>query len=334
VPAVAAGSYTVTIKDEDSNDAEASFTVVVAGASITPTSGATGTEVSVTGVNLLPGATVTVSYDGESVATVTAGSNGSVSATFDALESTTGAHTVTISDGTSSPTATFTITAEASITPGSGNVGSTVTVSGTGFGASKAITITYDSATVTPTAPITTDADGNFSGTFTAPASSGGSHSVSLSDGTTTKAFTFTMETTAPAIPQQLLPYGASKPAQPITFDWEDVTDPSAPVTYSLQIATDASYASLVLNKSGLTASEYTLTVAEELDSVSKDNPYYWRIRATDAAGNSSNWGPNGTFYIGTTWPGWLMWVWIGLGALFLGIFFFWLGRRIAFSSY
>jgi len=142
------------------------------------------------------------------------------------------------------------------------------------------------------------------------------------------------METTAPAIPQQSLPYGSSKPEQPVAFDWADVTDASMPVTYSLQIAKDANYASIVINKTGLTDSNYTLADAEELDSVSKDSPYYWRVKATDAAGNSSDWGPNATFYVGTTWPGWLMWLWIGLGALVLGIFFFWLGRRIAFSSY
>jgi hypothetical protein len=142
------------------------------------------------------------------------------------------------------------------------------------------------------------------------------------------------METTAPAIPQQSLPYGSSKPEQPVTFDWADVTDASMPVTYSLQVAKDADYGNLVINKTGLADSEYTLTDAEELDSVSKDSPYYWRVKATDVAGNSSDWGPDGTFYVGTTWPGWLMWLWIGLGALVLGIFFFWLGRRIAFSSY
>ncbi|MCJ7764255.1 MAG: hypothetical protein MUO90_03750, partial [Dehalococcoidales bacterium] len=207
-------------------------------------------------------------------------------------------------------------------------------VSGNGFGAGKSITITYDGTVVTPTAAILTLADGSFSGSFNAPASTGGEKTVTVSDGTTTKTFTFTMETTKPPIPQQSLPYGNSKPEQPVTFDWVEVTDASMPVTYSLQVATDASYASKVIDKTGLTDSGYTLTEAEELESVGKDAPYYWRVKATDAAGNSSDWGPNATFYVGTTWPGWLIWLWIGLGALVLGIFFFWMGRRIAFSSY
>jgi hypothetical protein len=334
VPTIGAGKYDVTVEDEDGNTASAEFTIVAATASITPVSGAGGTEITVTGANFVAGATVTIYYDGTSVKTTPAGSDGTVSVKFNAPVSAGGTHTVMVSDGANSTTAEFLITAEASMTPTSGNVGSSIAVSGNGFGASRPITITYDGSVVTPTIPIMTLTDGSFSGSFTAPVSTGGSHTVTVSDGTTTKTFTFIMETTLPGTPQQLLPYGSSRPTQPITFDWSDVTDASMPVTYSFQIATDANYSSLVISKTGLTDSTYTLTEAEELDSVSKDNPYHWRVKSTDAAGNSSDWGPSGTFYIGTTWPGWLMWLWIGLGALVLGIFFFWLGRRIAFSSY
>ncbi len=334
VPAVGAGSYDVTVEDEDGNSAEAEFTVVAAAASITPTSGVGGTEITVTGVNFIAGAEVTISYDGVDITTATAGSDGTVSATFDAPAGAGGVHNVTISDGINDPDAEFTVTAEASINPVSGNVGSAITVSGNGFGASKPITITYDGSVVTPMATIVTLVDGSFSGSFIAPVSTGGSHVITVSDGVNPpKQFTFTMETTKPPTPQQL-PLGTDKPKQPITFDWSDVTDASMPVTYSLQVATDASYGNIVIDKMGLAGSEYTLLEEEELEPVGKDSPYYWRISSTDAASNSSDWGPSATFYIGGGWPGWLMWLWIGLGALTLGIFFFWLGRRIAFSSY
>jgi len=341
VPAVSAGSYDVTVIDEDGNEAEAEFTVVIATATINPASGVGETEVTISSSGFIANSAVTITYYVEADATTgdsevfsaTAGSDGVVSTTFDIPASEYGSHNLVISDGTNSATVVFAILADANISPATGNVGSTVSVNGTGFGATKAISITYDGTLITPTIPITTLADGSFSGSFDVPVSDGGNRTVTVSDGTVTKQFTFTMETTPPGIPQQN-PIGSERPKQPITFDWADVTDASAPVTYNLQIASDANYSSLVVNKTGLTESIYTLTEAEELEPVSKDNPYYWRVSCTDAASNSSDWGPSATFYIGTIWPGWLMWLWIGLGALVLGVFFFWLGRRIAFSSY
>ena len=42
------------------------------------------------------------------------------------------------------------------------------------------------------------------------------------------------------------------------------------------------------------------LTNQEVLASVSKDTPYYWRVKAIDGANNQSDWSAPFTFYVGT----------------------------------
>ncbi len=114
-------------------------------------------------------------------------------------------------------------------------------------------------------------------------------------------------------------------------LDWEIVTDPSG-VTYSLQIATDADFSggSIVLEKAGLSQSEYTITREERLESVSKDSPYYWHVRAVDGASNEGPWSGKGTFYVGFQFrlsqP--VIYALFGVGALVFGILGFLLGRR------
>ena len=83
------------------------------------------------------------------------------------------------------------------------------------------------------------------------------------------------------------------------------MSDDSLPVTYTLQIATseDFTSASIVLKKAGLTSSEYTVTESEELESRSKEEPYYWRVKAVDGASNESAWSGERAFYVGSS--GW-----------------------------
>ena len=133
-------------------------------------------------------------------------------------------------------------------------------------------------------------------------------------------------------MPQPLLPYLDSRPDQPVRFDWGDVTDDqNPPATYVLEVATDAGFTNKVLEKTGLTESEYTITEAEqlELENIEGTGSFYWHVKAIDNAGNESGWTGAGTFNIGGGWPGWLR-----LGALAVFIFALWLGRRIAYSSY
>ena len=124
------------------------------------------------------------------------------------------------------------------------------------------------------------------------------------------------MESEAPAIPQLLLPSTDAKPEYPITFKWQSVTDPSG-VTYGLQVAKDKDFTNIVLEKEGLTKSEYTVTKTEDkgLGSTKKDATYWWQVRAIDGALNMSAWSAAKPFAVSFNLPI-PSWIWYLLGVL------------------
>ncbi len=70
-----------------------------------------------------------------------------------------------------------------------------------------------------------------------------------------------------------------------MTFKWTGATDPSG-VYYDLQVASDSNFKNIVIEHLALTSSEYKSTDAEALPR----GEYYWRVRAVDGAGNTSDW--------------------------------------------
>ena len=214
-----------------------------------------------------------------------------------------------------------------------GNVATTLTVSGIGFIFDGIVTIKYDDIQV---AIATSNDNGAFSITFDVPASIGGNHTITTSDGSNIIKCIFTMESEAPPTPGLLLPEETNRAEAETYFNWEDVTDDSLPVTYTLQIATNADFtpASIVLEKEGLTDSDYTITEEERLEPTKKEAPYYWRVKAIDSASNESEWSAPGLFYIigGFAWPSWIIHLWWGLGALGAGFLGFWLSKRTAYA--
>ena len=194
----------------------------------------------------------------------------------------------------------FTITAGASLSQTAGSVGSRITVKGSGFIAGGTVNVDYDNLRV---ATATADNNGSFTATFNVPPSLSGSHVVTASDGTIVKQLAFTVESDPPQAPVMLLPSNSSETMAEAYLDWHDVTDPSLPVVYSLQIASDQNFSSLVLEKEGLTKSEYTLTADEKLAADARHPPYFWRVSATDAAGNTGEWSVPWSFYINAPPP-------------------------------
>ncbi|GAI57012.1 unnamed protein product, partial [marine sediment metagenome] len=104
-------------------------------------------------------------------------------------------------------------------------------------------------------------------------------------------------------------------------------------------IATSENFtsASVVLEKAGLTSSEYTVNEGEELEPRSKEEPYYWRVKAVDGASNESAWSGERAFYVGS--PAWTVnifgftlsvWaiIWWCVGCLVAGLAGYSLGRR------
>ena len=334
-PARIAGTYKVGVSD-GTNTVEADFSLVAATASLSTNTGYVGTEVTVSGTGFRTSKSIPVIFDNESVTIVSTDAYGSFSASFNVPSRIAGTYSVVISDGISTVKADFSISTSTSISPATsaaspGYVGSKVTLSGVGFMSGKLVTVTYDGKQVA-TAAVNTD--GTFSATFSAPASTSGEHSIIATGLTNPISFTFVMESTPPSIPQPLKPEMDVKVEAEAYFDWEDVTDPSG-VTYTLQVATSEGFSvdSIVLDKTGLTQSEYAVTQEEKLRSVSKETPYYWRVKAIDKASNEGRWSGDGSFYVGFTLalPRAVIYTLFGVGALLLGVFGFWLGRKTAY---
>src|SRR3989441_6074240 len=103
VPASTAGSHTVNAKDAASNSASAQFTVTTPSVSLNPTSGPTGTSVTVTGSNFVANSGITVKLDGTNLATtpatITTTSTGGFTASITILStSAAGLHNVSATD--------------------------------------------------------------------------------------------------------------------------------------------------------------------------------------------------------------------------------------------
>ena len=333
IPESEVGDHTITVSDESGSEAEAVFTVECK-ITISPTSGPPDTLVTVSGTGFKASKYITITFAGSEVnttpASIKTNSAGSFSGTFAVLSLIGNTYQVKASDDTNKYAVNFTISAGATLSPTTGDVGTTLTISGTGFIASGTVTIKYDDVEVKTA---TADTNGAFAATFNAPASKSGEHTILVSDGTSTKQLTFTMESTAPPIPTPLLPKMGVKAKAEAYFDWEDVTDDSLPVTYTLQIASDKDFTTMVLEKKGLTKSEYTITTAEKLPSTSKEAPYYWRVKAVDGASNESGWTGAGSFYVGFSFAltGWILYTLIGIGGLLLLLIGYRLGRRTAY---
>jgi hypothetical protein len=329
MPVVSFGSHQLKAVDSV-NNAVVNF-AVTANAVISPTSGYAGTKITLNGTGFIANQVATISFDNSPVGTATINSQGSFSMSFDAPSRQAGAYKVRATDGTNIVENNFNVTTSVKfVTKNSatapGYVGEPVTVSGVGFKAGATITITYDGKEVKTG---TVGSDTNFSITFNAPASKAGEHTVTISDGTVMLPLKYYMDTTAPASPTMVKPETGERQKATGKFTWNSVSDPSG-ITYELQIASDVSFSasSMILEKKGLTATEYTLTKAEKLKNTKKDAPDFWRVRAVDSAENAGNWSNIWSFTVGGVLPAWALWVLIGLGAVIILLFAFWLGRR------
>ncbi|HEY98409.1 MAG TPA: hypothetical protein G4O16_09555 [Dehalococcoidia bacterium] len=211
-------------------------------------------------------------------------------------------------------------------------IGSLIGIGGTGFTPNGTAIVKYDSVEV---ATVTIEPTGAFLVTFQVPPSVGGNHTITVTDGINTAETTYTVETTAPDIPQPIEPALGARINSPFSFDWEDVTDESQPVTYDLQIsgASSFSQASILIERTNLTSSQYELTEQEGSNLVGRDAPYYWRVKAIDAASNEGDWSGIGEFYVAPpfSFPTWAIIVLAIFGALILFGVGYWLGRRTAF---
>lgn len=342
IPESTAGEHTITVRDKGRKEGSATFTVEPEIA-VSPTSGVEGDEVTVLGTGFGGDQDITITFDGTSITTDDTDADGSFLASFvltDVAAATYDVEAEDEDDNTAESVFTVTVSTTVTISPvttetSPAHVGMNVAVSGTDFKANSPITITDATSGILLTT-ITSDADGAFQVTFWA-AGGAGQHVITASDGTDTLSVSFIMESQAPSAPVPLSPEDGGKAEAQALFDWEDVTDDSG-VTYTLQVATrnDFTPAFMILEKTGLIASEYTLTEGEKLESTKKGAPYYWRVKTVDGASNVGEWSTLRSLYVGFAFElaGGILYGIMGVGGLLLLGLGYWMGRRTAYSSF
>jgi len=329
IPEGTAGEHTIAVTDGSGAEAEAEFTVEPSIA-VDPERGAPGDSATVTGTGFGDSVDITVSFDGDEVITSETGGDGSFEFSFTVPMRSSGSYDIDAEDDDGNEAqADFTVVAGIQLSHTTGNVGDTFTVSGSGFTPNSSVTIALAGAqTVT-----STDGSGKFSANVTVPGGHSGSQVITASDGVNTMTSTFTVESTPPRAPVVLLPAEGQQAEALAYFDWSDVTDPSG-VTYTLQIASDANFTAMVLEKTGLAESQYALTQMEKLESTKQGAPYYWRVRAVDGAGNASDWTARRSFSVGTDFfrgfEGWIRYVVIGVFVALVAVIIYLLSTRTA----
>jgi hypothetical protein len=329
VPAGASGTHVIKITD-GANTTSTNFTSIST-ATVSPTSGPVGTTVTAKGSGFKANGTVSINYNNVQIGTVTASGLGNFSTNINIPAAGTGSHPLVLSDSSNTQSFTFSVTPTANpMTPTTGPIGTSVTFSGSGFGSSKTLNVTYDGNPVTLTPVSTTDATGTFNVSFKIPVSKSGNHTIIVSDGTTTNTYTFKLDATPPVAPTLTLPAAATKLGKIPTLSWSPVTDANGGITYNMQISKDQAFNTVLITKSGLTATTYTLDTnvpAEKLKSASKSAPYYWRVQATDAAGNVGAWTTPQTFLVGLALSDYIVYIIFAVIAIMLGVLGFVIGR-------
>ncbi|MDD4873650.1 MAG: hypothetical protein PHE15_01570 [Dehalococcoidales bacterium] len=326
IPSIAQGTYTIKamVEDEYGNQATATFTIKPKIALGTD-SGVYEDTIIITGTGFSAGNTfdnnITFNLDNTTalnIENVYTDLTGSFTATFIIGNWVNGKHAITAEDDYGNIAETnIKVTAYIQLDIATGVADDIVKITGTGFATGKQITIKYNGVVIpaTPTT-ITTDTNGGFTASFTVPDTAAGTYTVEAGDGTNSagKSFVTTIETDPPAAFTLISPINSSKFKQPITFNWSASSDKNG-VTYELEIATDAGFTSIIMGKNGLATTEYTMDDEAKLNSVSAKSPYYWRVRAIDGVGNTSDWTTD-TFIVGFIWSSWLTYLLCGIVAL------------------
>ena len=343
IPESSAGSHTITVIDESGNRPEAEFSVEPQ-ITIDPTNQAAGELVEFSGTGFEKREVITITLDTVKVTTTPVTINTNHYGSFDGsfLVPFQGSHGTrevgARDDSLNRAKAQLTVWGGIKLSPTTsptspGHVGMELLISGGGFIANATVTITYSNNDESiPLATVPADDDGRFSVDFTIPPCIAGSHTITATDDTSTATSTFAMESQAPPTPVPLKPEVTGIAAAEAYFDWEDVTDDSG-VSYTLQVASDADFTTMVLEREGLSSSEYTVAEEEKLEPSEKETPYYWRVKAVDGAFNESDWTYPISFHIGVSWtsiPNWAWYIFDALGALVLGFLGFWVRKRRA----
>ena len=327
IPPSHAGAHQITAGNETGNQATTVFQVVPQ-VTVMPAQGSVDDVIAVSGEGFAAGEEVSVYLKTMPVAYADADASGSFDGVFRVPSLSNGSYTMRVEDKSRNRVLReFLIVAGVGLSSNAGNVGDVVVASGSGFEAEGTVTVRYDGLEV---ATVQVDETGGVTATFEVPSSTGGQHAVMVSDGADTVEVVFTVESTPPPRPVRQAPEPGAEVRSPVGFVWSAVDDPSRPVTYTLQVANDEGFTDVLLEKSGLAATEYTPAGKERLRTSKEEATYYWRIRAVDAASNESQWSDVGSFQVTPSFsmPDWAIYVLIGFAVVIVSVLAYRLWRR------
>ncbi len=308
VPESHAGKHTVAASDESRNAADLSFTVTPK-IDVSALEGSCADVMTIAGTGFASRSDIGITFDEHAAAASETDKYGSFEVSFAVPKKSAGKYEIRARDGDENEDrVAFLIACSIELSKADGNIGSEVTVTGSGFQADAGIAVTYTPEHA-PIATTSSDANGEFSVVCVIPPGGHGAHPVAATDNTNTATAIFIVESTPPPAPSLLLPETQARADSRAYFQWESVIDPSG-VTYTLQISDDGQFlrSSIVLEKVGLSTSEYLLGQEEKLDSTKKGAPYYWRVKAVDGAGNETT-STVGSFHVGLSFAKLAAWL-------------------------
>ncbi|MFC1942351.1 IPT/TIG domain-containing protein [Chloroflexota bacterium] len=295
IPYSTAGEHKVSAENDEGNSAQTIFKVIPL-ITLNYASAGPGELLTVTGTGFGNKSNVDIDFSTSRVAKARTNEHGSFEVSFNIPEVKPDTYTIKALDEQGNINKViFSTTAGANLNQTTGSIGTRLAINGSGFIPGETVFIDFDNLRVA-TAP--TDNNGAFATFFNVPAGNSGNHVITVRGSETIKQFAFSVESEAPPVPAMSLPITDSETRARAYLDWQDVADPSLPITYSIQVASDQNFSSLVLDKKGITDSEYTFTIGEQLVAVKKDNPYFWRVKAIDGANNDSEWATPWSFYV------------------------------------
>ncbi len=331
IPEAASAIHTIVASDGTGTASTKLSTFPIA-APISINTGMVGSDIPISGSGFNASSAITIKFDSFSIGTAKADENGSFSYALKIPSTTVGDHEVIATDGVNQISFKVRVTptprpAPEVVAPGvtTGYIGTDIKLSGTYFTAGATLSVLFDNAVI---ASVPIDNNGSFSTSVKIPTAKSGNHTITVTDGTTTKTYNFTIDASVPKAPEANSPTEGIRLMQPVTFQWSQVSSQNGPVTYQFQLSQDPGFASVIIDRKTLSAPALTLADQEKLKSVKKTNPYYWRVRATDAAGDTGDWSIASAFTVGTVVPSWLTYLMIGIGGLLLFGIGFLAGRK------
>lgn len=328
IPEGPRGKHTIIASNEQGQRATAEFEIIST-ISIEPKNAGVGDFVTVSGRGFTEDSEIPISIHDQVVVVVQTTRYGSFDGEFSVPVLKAGTYLVAVRDVNQEVRwAEINITSRISLSKNTGEVGAKLTLCGTGYTVEGTVTISYDLQEL-----LLAKADdiGSFTSNFTVPIGTSGIHIVTATDGVNLRQVTYTVEADAPAAPEPLTPKENAIVTLPVIIDWEGVYDVSQPLYYTLQVAQTADFDNIILERSGLIPSQYTLGNGTTLLPNRRGTYYFWRIRAVDGASNVGEWSDAAVFRIRPVdiLPGWTRNVLIVLQVI-IALFFAFLIWRAA----